>query len=95
MKIEVTARVEVHHHYDSVPVTLLTRIESKLERIMATQAEIVAELKAAKEEIVTKIQSLNDQLAAAIANQTGVTPELQAAADDLKAFADGLAAPPT
>ncbi len=69
-------------------------IQRTQEKIMANQADIVAEIKAAKDEIAAAVKSLSDQLAAALANQTAVTPELQTAADDLKSFADGLATPP-
>jgi uncharacterized coiled-coil protein SlyX len=70
------------------------RIIDLLEKIMSTQADIVKEIADAKAEISAKITSLSDQLATAVANQTNVTPELQSAADDLKAYADGLTPPP-
>lgn len=58
---------------------------------MATQSELSAQLKATTakvEKIGTETRTLLtlvDDLKAALANQTGVTPELQAAADALDA----------
>lgn len=71
-------------------LTALNHLSRKVDRIMATQAQIAAELTTLKDQLVkvgnettTLIQKVAD-LEAAIANGP-VTPELQAAFDAVKA----------
>ena len=71
--------------------TKLNQVIERLKSMAQTQTELAAQLKASTDQVakiggetrtlLTKVQELLDQLA----TQTGVTPELQAAADDLKA----------
>ncbi len=82
--------VVVNHHHHGNPAVEFARVLNLLERIAMTQADLVKEIADAKAEIATKITALSDQLAAALAKQTDVTPELQTAVTDLKSFADGL-----
>lgn len=62
----------------------LIQIKYKLKKIMSTQAELtdkINSLTSKVNKVATEIQALKD----ALANQPGVTPELQAAVDSLDA----------
>lgn len=81
--------VEVFHSLARIEKSLES-VNTKLEKIMATQADLKAELDSAFTEIQTGITNLQQQIA-----QGGtITPDLQASADKLKALADSLAPTP-
>lgn len=91
------ARKHIHEHTVNVNFTGLDRIiellfhnNQKLEKIMATQAELAAQLRDLGTELgkiggetTTLLQKISD-LEAQIANLDNVTPELQAAFDAVK-----------
>lgn len=98
MKFDIDVRIDVHHHYGegTIHMMILTKLEQILAQgrtIMATQAELTQQVKAATEKItkigtetttlVAKVKELTD----IITNGPPVTPELQAAVDELKAQA--------
>ena len=65
----------------------------KLEKIMATQAELAAQLVAVRDQLVKVADEINDRVAAleaAIANAGNSTPEVDAALDAVKAIAQAL-----
>lgn len=79
-----------NHNFEEIVLKELRRINFKLKNIMATQQEIAQQLTALKDQITkigtetsTTLQKVAD-LEAALGNQEGVTPELQAAFDALK-----------
>ena len=93
--------IDVHHHFDPAFIGLLEKMHQTLctiqtqgEKIMATQAELAAQLTAATEKLkkigsetttlLTKVKDLTDIIAG---GTIPVTPELQAAADALTAQA--------
>lgn len=86
-------QVHVHVHQDTDTARLLQHINDKVNTIMATQAQLAADLQAlkdqldkAKGEIVAKVQALED----ALANAGGTTPEVDAALLALKGAAQSM-----
>lgn len=85
-------RMDVYHHMgerDDV-VSLLHKVIAQLEKVMATQAELVVEVNALKDQVTkigtetsTLLTKINDLLAIIAAGP--VSTELQAAVDSLKA----------
>lgn len=79
-----------NHNFEEIVLKELRRINFKLKNIMATQQEIAQQLTTLTAQIVKigtetsiTLQKVAD-LEAALGNQEGVTPELQAAFDALK-----------
>jgi uncharacterized coiled-coil DUF342 family protein len=77
--------------FANLVVAIVTLIQGV--KIMATQAEAIAELQALKDQLVkanTEIQNKIQTLVDAANNAGNVSPELQAAIDDLKPAAQAL-----
>ncbi len=80
-------------HFEYAVIVLLKTILSNQEELMATQADLVKQLTAVKDELVkvgaetTNLVKAVADLQAVIANGPAVTPELQAAVDAVAAQA--------
>lgn len=87
MKIEI--HVHVHHHAPSAEfVELRSLIHTFQENVMASQAELAANLTALKDQVVksrTEVLKKIADLEEALANGGGTTPEVDAALAALRA----------
>lgn len=92
----IDIRIDVYHHFElpgepGEVLSLLRDMKSLQEKLTMTQAELAAQLTAAKEEVIKvqgetrKLIDLNKTLLDAIANGPAVSPEVKQAADELSA----------
>ncbi len=89
---EIKLDVHLHYHGDSETLHLLRELKSQGEKIMATQKDMAEEMKATTEQlkkVAGESRTLIEKIAAlqTVIESGPVSPELQAAWDEVKAQA--------